>query len=199
MDSPYSILCYQSYLLSWVNEVFLWLGVHLGYELPYVLTSAVFTALAITVRQTNVILTVLNPMLIVFQRYGILHKSPKYPSFFSQFLHFVSLLFSEFHTVFKIILPFLFILLCFVAFFVSNGFSVVLGDKEHHSISLHFMQICYFAVFFCCVFIDDIVLKLLQRMKNRKQLDRSFWFHVTLRYVVCCLLATMYDKLVDMK
>ncbi|KNB42209.1 transporter ABC protein [Blastocystis sp. subtype 4] len=170
-----------------------------GYELPYVLTSAVFTALAITVRQTNVILTVLNPMLIVFQRYGILHKSPKYPSFFSQFLHFVSLLFSEFHTVFKIILPFLFILLCFVAFFVSNGFSVVLGDKEHHSISLHFMQICYFAVFFCCVFIDDIVLKLFQRMKNRKQLDRSFWFHVTLRYVVCCLLATMYDKLVDMK
>ena len=93
-----------------MNEVFLWLGVHLGYELPYVLTSAVFTALAITVRQTNVILTVLNPMLIVFQRYGILHKSPKYPSFFSQFLHFVSLLFSEYSRSF-----FLFSSFCYVS------------------------------------------------------------------------------------
>ena len=182
-----------------MNEVLVWFGVSLGYELPYVLTSAVFTLLAITVRQTNVILTVLNPMLIVFQRYGILHKSPKYPSFFSQFLHFVSLLFPEFRIVFKIIAPFLFILLCFVAFFISNGFSVVLGDKEHHSISLHFMQICYFAVFFCCVFIDDIVLKVFQRMKNREQLSRSFWLHITLRYVICCLLAGMYSKMVDMK
>lgn len=178
-----------------MSEVFLWFCYELGYELPYVLTSAVFTALAITVRQTNVILTVLNPMLIVFQRYGILHKSPKYPTFFSQLLHFVTLLYLEFRTVFKIIAPFLIILLFFIAFFVSNGFSVVLGDKEHHSISLHLMQICYYSVFFCCVFIDDIVLKLFQRIKNRNQLDRSFFLRVTLRYSICCLLAAMYYRL----
>lgn len=109
-----------------MSEVFLWFCYELGYELPYVLTSAVFTALAITVRQTNVILTVLNPMLIVFQRYGILHKSPKYPTFFSQLLHFVTLLYSEFRTVFKIIAPFLIILLFFIAFSYRMDFQLFL-------------------------------------------------------------------------
>lgn len=39
-----------------------------GIELPYVLASAVYTALAICVRQTNIILAVFNPALIVLLR-----------------------------------------------------------------------------------------------------------------------------------
>lgn len=39
-----------------------------GYHFGYVLLSALFTFLAITVRQTNIILTVLNPAVILMLR-----------------------------------------------------------------------------------------------------------------------------------
>ena len=39
-----------------------------GYRFGYVLLSVLFTFLAITVRQTNVILTVLNPAVILMLR-----------------------------------------------------------------------------------------------------------------------------------
>lgn len=39
-----------------------------GIQLPYVFASAVYTALAVGVRQTNIILCVLNPALIVLLR-----------------------------------------------------------------------------------------------------------------------------------
>lgn len=80
--------------------------------------------------------------------------------------------------------PFIFILGVFVVFFVWNDFSVVVGDKEHHSISLHLMQLCYFSVFFCICFVDEIVLKVYSVFKRYKS-DRS----LMIRVLVCTAFA----------
>lgn len=176
-----------SLFYSVVSVLFLLLSKR-GFELPFVLSSAVFTALAVTVRQTNIILAVMNPAILLLQRYGLLYRSNKYPTFFSQLLHLFSMLFSELKTAIKIVAPFVVILLLFVLFFIMNGFSVVLGDKEHHSISLHVMQICYFSVFFCCVFCDEIVLRLYKRWKNadRKEIHRN-----SIRFLFYCLFVAL--------
>lgn len=84
--------------------------------------------------------------------------------------------------------PFVFILVAFIGFFIWNDFSVVLGDKEHHSISLHLMQICYFSVFFCISFVDEIILKLYNLFKQYKQ-DRRFFWRLALRCFICCIIA----------
>lgn len=84
--------------------------------------------------------------------------------------------------------PFVFILVAFIGFFIWNDFSVVLGDKEHHSICLHLMQICYFSVFFCISFVDEIVLKLYNLFKNYKQDRRPLW-RLVLSCVLCSIIA----------
>ena len=156
-----------------------------------VLLSALFTLFAVGVRQTNIILTVLNPAIIVLRRYGILHRNRKYPSLVSELVRCVSTVITEFSFVLKIALPFLFILLLFIAFFIYNGFSIVVGDRENHSISLHLMQCCYFSVFFCCAFVDDIVLKLYIQIKNRNEMNKKTIIKWLLLYLVACGFVSM--------
>ena len=157
-----------------------------GNKFNDVLLSALFTLLAVCVRQTNIILTVLNPAIIVLQRYGILHQNRKYPSLISEIARCISMMFAEFSFVLKLALPFIFILLLFVAFFIHNGFSIVVGDRENHSISLHLMQCCYFSVFFCCAFVDDIVLKLYTKIKNRSEMNKKAIIKSLLFYLAAC-------------
>lgn len=158
-----------------------------GNRLSYVLWSAACTLLAVGVRQTNIILTVLNPAIIVLKRYGILHQNKKYPGLLSEIVRLFSMIFSEFSFILKIAIPFLSILILFMVFFVLNGYSIVVGDRSNHTISLHLMQCCYFAAFFCCVFVDDIVLKLYLSIKKHDWMDRKTVIRYVLFYFVACL------------
>ncbi|CBK23044.2 uncharacterized protein [Blastocystis hominis] len=122
-----------------------------GNKYGFIILSALFSSFAVFCRQTNIILSVLNPALILLLRYGLVWKSEKYAKFGTQIIHLLSLIFSEFQFVLRLAIPYLVLFISFVVFFVKNGFSVVLGDREHHSMSLHLMQLCYFSVFFCLV------------------------------------------------
>lgn len=69
MVFPYYSLLLQLYVLYEVIEVsFSSSFLHIGYQCSYVYLSALFTLLAIFVRQTNIILTVLNPAIILLLR-----------------------------------------------------------------------------------------------------------------------------------
>ena len=137
-----------------------------GMRYGYVLLSAALSVCAVLCRQTNIVLAVLNPALILLLRYGLVRRSEKFERMGTQIIHFLSLFVSELHFILRLAIPYLALFIAFLLFFVRNGYSVVLGDRENHSISLHFMQICYFSVFFCTVFIDDIVFKCYQAMRN---------------------------------
>ena len=107
----------------------------------------------------------------------------------TQIIHFLSLIVSELDFVLRLAAPYLVLFVTFVLFFVRNGYSVVLGDRENHSISLHFMQICYFSVFFCAVFIDDIVFKCYQATRNPAEL-LTRWNLIC--YLLCLLFSGMF-------
>lgn len=116
----------------------------------------------------------------------------------TQIIHFLSLFVSELHFILRLAIPYLALFIAFLLFFVRNGYSVVLGDRENHSISLHFMQICYFSVFFCTVFIDDIVFKCYQAMRNPSALFTR-WNLIC--YLLCLFFSGMFcfslDFIVD--
>ena len=73
----------------------------------------------------------------------------------------------------------------FVLFFVCNGFSVVLGDKEHHAITLHLMQLCYFSVFYCISYVDEIVQKAYFSFSGQKLGNRQERNTALLRFGLC--------------
>ncbi len=77
----------------------------------------------------------------------------------------------------------------FIAFFVMNGFSVVLGDKEHHQMSLHLMQLCYFSVFYCINYVDEIVLKAYCSFRGLRYSSFKERRPVYIRFLLCTLFA----------
>lgn len=69
MAYPCSFQLRQLSLPCWVSVVFAPCSFHcIGNELSFVFASAIYTVLAITIRQTNIILAVLNPALILLLR-----------------------------------------------------------------------------------------------------------------------------------
>ena len=116
-------------------------------------------------------------------------KSEKFAKFGTQIIHLLTLVFSEFQFVLRLAVPYLALFISFLLFFVKNGFSVVLGDREHHSMSLHLMQLCYFSVFFCLVFIDDIVLKWYRYIRHPEKINKTLIWS----YLFCLFVSFLFS------
>ena len=115
-------------------------------------------------------------------------KSEKYHKLGTQVIHLLSLIFSEFQFVLRLAVPYLVLLHSFHVFFVKNGYSLVLGDREHQSMSLHLMQLCYFSVFFCLVFVDDIVFKWYRYIRNPEKINKT----LILSYLFCLFVSCLF-------
>ena len=79
----------------------------------------------------------------------------------------------------------------FICFLILNNFSVVLGDKSHHSLCCHLAHINHF-LFFTLLFYPSLNLKLFKFhkiIKSGKQL-----FKVLFSFIILCIILFIFNK-----
>jgi alpha-1,2-glucosyltransferase len=131
----------------------------------YHLSSAMFSLIALTFRQTNIIivayeigLTIIEEFRLKAQQSHILHIYTSRPSDTIDTKEYLTVLWNYGRIEIKFLLTLiqsiiwkcrynLCVIILFVIFFIKNNYSMTLGHQEHHQIVLHLAQMQYYAIY----------------------------------------------------
>ncbi len=131
----------------------------------YHLWSALFSLIALSFRQTNIIIVAFEIGLTIIEEFRLKHKQSHilqvYTSRSSDTIEtkeYVTVLWKygrvEMKFIFNLIQSILWtcrynicVIVLFVIFFIKNNYSMTLGHQEHHQIVLHLAQMHYYAIY----------------------------------------------------
>ncbi len=137
----------------------------------YHLCSAMFSVIALTFRQTNIIIVAYEIGLTIIEEFRfnnkqshILHVYTSRSSDTIETKEYLIVLWKygrlEIKYLLNLILSILWkcryhlgVIILFISFFIKNNYSMTLGHQEHHQIVLHLAQMHYYAIytaFFVC-------------------------------------------------
>lgn len=125
-------------------------------------TTALFGAVSIAIRQTNVIWVVFTAGATALRILQPVVKKTDSSSLVTEFKEYAIAFLKNFFMVFKCLWAYGLVVVGFVVFVVMNG-GIVVGDKTQHQACLNFPQLCYLLVFTLAfsssllVFPEDIV------------------------------------------
>lgn len=127
--------------------------------------SAMFSIIALTFRQTNIIVVAYEIGLTIIEEFRsktkqshILHVYTARSSDTIEMKEYLTVLWKYGRTEIKLILNLiktiiwacrydLFVIILFIIFFIKNNYSMTLGHQEHHQIVLHLAQMHYYATY----------------------------------------------------
>jgi hypothetical protein len=135
------------------------------YVYHYHLSSAIFSLIALTFRQTNIIivayeigLTIIEEFRLKNKQSHILHVYTSRSSDTIDTKEYFTVLWKygrlEIKFIFHLLTSILWkcrynivVIILFVIFFIKNNYSMTLGHQEHHQIVLHLAQMHYYAIY----------------------------------------------------
>ena len=130
------------------------------------------SCLAVLMRQNNIIWINLFPLSDVIK----MLKNSKFKELLNDSLN-----------IMKKYITILIVDICFIIFFIKNGYSVVLGDKSHHEICCHLAQINHlliFTLFFFPILNLQFFKNLNQILKNKNELVKFVLIFLSLNTIL---------------
>jgi len=146
--------------------------------------SAMFSLIALTFRQTNIIivayeigLTIIEEFRLKTKQSHILHTYTSRSSDTIETKEYLIVLWKYGRLEIKFILNLLTsiiwkcrynicVIILFLIFFIKNNYSITLGHQEHHQLVLHLAQMHYYAIYTAFFVSAHLVSSLLSYMKD---------------------------------